>query len=262
LPARLEALYVYPIKSAAGIALDTAAIGPAGLAGDRRYMVVEPNGRFVTARQTPALLGARPRFDGEGLLVEAKGRPTLSLVPPSAAAPVVPVRVWRDTVPARRCGAEADAWFSALLGRPVHLVHLPDPAARPWRAGDALSFADAAPLLVTSTASLDELNGRLARPVGMMRFRPNLVVAGTDAWAEDRWRTLDVGGCRLDVAWPCTRCIVTTLDPETGAGREDGEPLATLGAFRRGDDGKVLFGVNAAATVAGVLSRGAAVSPD
>jgi uncharacterized protein YcbX len=174
--------------------------------------------------------------------------------------PRTQVQVWRDQVSV--CEHEGGStWFSALLGQPTRLVFMPDSTRRTVRLGDrvldgVVSFADAYPLLLISQASLDELNRRLARPVTMARFRPNLVVSGCPAHAEDNFQRFAVGPVSFEVVKPCERCSVTTVDPETGI--RGTEPLATLATYRR--RGKsVCFGVNLLHNGTGLVREGDAV---
>jgi uncharacterized protein YcbX len=168
------------------------------------------------------------------------------------------VHVWRDEVEALHTGEEAARWASALLGAPASIVFMPDDVERPVRpdfakAGDHVSFADAFPLLVATTASLDDLNARLDRPLPMNRFRPNVVVDGCAPWAEDGWRHARVGPVPLRLPKPCDRCVVTTTDQRTG---ERGvEPLRTMATFRK-IEGKVYFGVNAVPDARGSIAVG------
>ena len=169
---------------------------------------------------------------------------------PAAEGPAVLVQVWQDRVAARDAGDAAAAWLTDALGTPCRLVHLADPAARPLPAGhaaapgEAVSFADGFPLLLANTASLDAVNARLAAPVPMLRFRPNLVVSGAAPWAEDSWRRIRIGDVVLRVAKPCERCIMTTIDPQTATRPHGNDPLRTMARFRRDTSGRILFGQN------------------
>jgi uncharacterized protein YcbX len=253
----IAGLFIYPVKSCAGIALDAADLAVRGLAGDRRWMIVAPEGRFLTQRECPRLATIRPELGagGDGLRLWLAGAGPLEL--PEAGGgegPPIQVRVWRDTVAATAPSPAADAALSDFLGRAVRLVRFPpdghrpcDPAYAP--PGSHTAFADGFPLLVTSEGSLEELNAALAEPVPMGRFRPNLVLAGVPARAEDGHRRLVVlgedGGAELLLVKRCDRCVVTTVDQATG--RKTGkEPLATLARLRRNvATGGAWFGQNA-----------------
>jgi len=256
----LSAIYRYPVKSLGGEAFPGLEVVSRGLRGDRDWMVVDAQGRFLTQRQQSrmALIGAR--LDDHGVLrLKAPGMPEL-LVGPAAGRRMV-VQVWDDTLSAATAGAEADAWLSGFLDQPCRLVAFPPATVRavdPDYASpsDQVGFADGFPFLLISEASLGDLNARLERPVPMLRFRPNLVVAGCEAFAEDGWRRLRIGAITFRVAKPCSRCIIPTIDPDTGErGRE---PLQTLMRYRRRDN-KVYFGQNLIHDAVGRLETGMAV---
>ncbi|MDK1474749.1 MOSC domain-containing protein [Streptomyces sp. 549] len=249
----LSALHVYPVKGVRGTSPGEAEVQPWGLAADRRWMVVDADHRQVTQREQPrlALAAAEPLPDG-GLELSAPAMPKLRVAVPGDGTGTVTVSVWRDRVPAAPADVGSD-WFSAYLGRPVLLVYLADPRARPvdpefGREGETVGFADGFPLLVTTTASLEALNELVAEgghadegPLPMDRFRPNLVVSGTQSWAEDGWRRLRVGQVVFRVAKPCGRCVVTTTDQRTA--RRGREPLRTLARHRRFGS-QLVFGQN------------------
>lgn len=248
---RLSSLHLYPLKSAAGIAVETFDVLPRGPRHDRRWLVVDADGAFITARQVPEMVLIRAEAMGEGLRLSAPGRPDLDVVPPSDGQRLR-VSIWKDVVDAQRADPVADAWLSAYLQRPVRLVRM-DAAARravdPAYAqpGDEVSFADGYPLLVISQAALDGLNARLAdagrAPVVMAQFRPNLVVADAAAHAEDDWTRVRIGEVEFAAVKRCTRCVFTTVDPLRGARRDDGEPLNILKDYRRTPAG-ITFGMN------------------
>ena len=234
----LSGLYLYPMKSCAPLPVDAARIEPRGLEHDRRWMVVDADGRFITGREMPRLTLVRAVPDGDGLFLQAPAMPDLRVPAPTDAGHT-PVVVWKSDVLARPCAAAADAWLGDFLGQPVRLVHMDAGVHRPVlskhaRAGDEVSFADAFPLLLVTQAALDGLNARLARPVPVQRFRPNLVVDGAPAHAEDDWSRIRIGGHEFEVGPACVRCVFTTVDPERGERDPGGEPLRTLVAYRRG----------------------------
>lgn len=259
----LQAIYRYPMKSAAAQPLAQATVEPRGLSGDRRWLVVDAEGRFLTGRQLPGLVRIRAAGMPDGLVLQAPDSPALALPRPNAQQRRRRVRIWKDEVDALTCGADADAWLSRVLGRPVALVYM-DAAARRAvdpahsRPGDEVSFADGYPLLLLSAAAVEALGERLGRPMTALRFRPNLVVGGCPAHAEDGWRRLRIGEIEFDVAKRCTRCVFTTVDPDTGVPDPDGEPLASLKAYRRDDRG-VTFGVHLIPRGEGRLRTGDAI---
>jgi uncharacterized protein YcbX len=251
----LSALHIYPVKSLRGLAMPAAVVEPWGLTADRRWMLVDAErAKAVTQREQPrlALLAAEP-VGGGGLRLTGPGLPALDVEVPGTGA-LETVRLFSDDIEVVPAGRAADDWFSGYLGRPVRLMHLDDPAVRRpvepdyARPGDTVSLADGYPLLVTTTASLAALNALIADgeraaegPLPMNRFRPNAVVDGTEAWAEDGWRRVRIGEVTFRVPKPCGRCVVTTTDQDSG-GRGK-EPLHTLGKYRK-IGGSLVFGQN------------------
>ena len=265
---RLAAIHRYPVKSLGGETLDRANVEQLGLEGDRRFMLVTPAGQFVTAREVPKLLLHRAAYrDGSIRLTAATGE-TIHLAFPDTSAARMMVRVWRSEVPARVAPQPVNRWLSDGLGADVRLVYLADPSARtvnPDFGGpnDTVSFADGYPLLLASSSSLDNLNGRLAeRSMGlgpsaeMLRFRPNVVIEGAPPWDEDCWRIVQIGAIPFRVVKPCERCVVTTLDPATAGRSIENEPLRTLGTFRRDKAGRIMFGQNLIPLETGTIAVG------
>jgi len=259
----LASLHIYPVKGCRAVDLDRAAVEPWGLAGDRRWLIVDADCQFMTQRKHPAL--ARVVISpgpGADITVSSDGRPSLRVAAPDDAAEQLKVTVWRSTVPAAAAGDEADAWFSGYLGEPARLVYLDDPTRRSvdpeyGQDGDTVSFADGYPLLLTSADSLEQLNQWLTeaghQPVPMNRFRPNAVVTGYQPWAEDHWRRITIGTVRFRVAKPCARCVVTTTDQATG--ERGSQPLKMLAARRRFGQ-NLLFGQNLIPDSAGHIRVG------
>ena len=247
----LSAIYIYPVKGLGGIALAEGRCGARGLEHDRRWMVVDRDGVFLSQRSHPRMATVWTGIAGGALTLAAPDMEELAVpLDPPEAAPVR-VRVWSSECEALPASREADGWLSGYLGLDCRLVYMPDATRResnPEHAGPGhlVGFADAFAYLVTTQASLADLNARLAAaahgPVPMNRFRPNLVVAGTEPWAEDGWRDIRAGSARLRAAKACGRCEVTTTDQATGEVRGP-EPLATLAAFRASPFGP-RFGVN------------------
>jgi len=255
---RVTELWAYPVKSCRGIRLDRAAVSARGLAWDRHWMVVDAAGRFLTQRQLPMMATIGTALTPDALVLSAPGAADLA-VPLAAAGERLEVTVWDDAVAAHAVSAAADGWLAARLGVPCRLVRFPPDGHRAvdpryGTAGDETAFSDGFPLLLIGQGSLDGLNARLPTPLSMRRFRPNLVVGGAAPHAEDDWRRIRVGAVGLRLVKPCSRCAITTVDPDRGV-RDGGEPLQALGTYRR-RDGKVYFGQNAIPDGAGEVRVG------
>lgn len=256
----LSEISIFPVKSCAGLALPEACVEPRGLEHDRRWMIVDDAGRFVTGRQEPRLTLVRARPAAGGIAMEAPGAEPLRVLAPKGNPERVAVTVWEDTVDAAACEASADAWLSHFLGRAVRLAYMDACAERAVdpqfaQVEDRVSFADGFPLLAISQAALDALNARLAAPIVMSRFRPNLVIADSEPHAEDGWQRVRIGAIDFDVVKPCTRCVFTTVDPARGAFDASGEPLKTLKTYRRSPKG-ITFGQNLIARGRGTVRVG------
>ncbi|WP_323845481.1 MOSC domain-containing protein [Microbulbifer magnicolonia] len=250
----ISALYQFPIKSLQGHRCESLTLDRFGAAGDRRWMLVDENDQFATQRSLRAMARLKATNTPTGVRIENDAGGRVEVEFPHAAVRRQ-VTVWRDTVTARDAGDIAAQWLSEQLQTPVRLVAMGAEFRRPLpapRQGIQVGFADGAPLLLIGQASLDDLNGRLAEPVAMLRFRPNLVIAGAAPFAEDGWQRIRIhtagGPLELECTHPCARCAIPGLDPFTGkAGKE---PLRTLARYRRGEDGQVYFGVNLAPIMA------------
>lgn len=258
---RVASLHVHPLKGGAIHDVPECAIAPIGMDGDRRWMIVNEKDRFLTQRELPALAridaeaterGLSLHFDGEGRDVALNGGR-------------VDVTIWRDVVNAATVRLEDDEALSHWLGRPVRLVFFDFASTRPtnavWSDGE-VAFADGYPVLVVTASSVDALNDELLRrgadPVPIQRFRPNVVIDGADAWADDGWATIRIGDVVLDLVKPCDRCAVTTVDQDRGV-RTGDEPLRTLRDLRFSADRRVpgvLFGWNAVPRNAGRIRAG------
>ena len=258
----LSAMYHYPVKSCRARALQRSPVDLLGLEGDRRWMVVEQeNGRFLTQRACPVLSQLAARYGDAGqLILETPGQPALDVPVPAADDALRGVTIWRDTLRVPDAGDAAAAWLSQLVGKPVRLVHCPEQRARYLPSGygfnsDRAAFPDGFPLLLVGQGSVDDLSLRVGRPMEALRLRPNLVIQGGGAFAEDGWERIRIGSLEFRVLAPSVRCIFTTLDPCTGERSPDREPLTTLKTYRQ-KDGDVLFGQNLAADGHGVLEVG------
>jgi uncharacterized protein YcbX len=252
---KLASIHFYPIKSTAGHDVREAEVEPWGLAGDRRYLIVDERGDVLTAREQPRLLACVARLDGDALTLTGPHAAPLPVTPGASMSTVV---FGRTPVELTDCGDDAARWLSELAGQPVRLKWLDDPARRPvdpayGRPEDRVSLADGYPLLLTSTASLARLDdwiaeGALERgeeppaPLPMRRFRPNVVVDGAGApFEEDEWKRVRIGEVDFRAAKACDRCVLTTVDTATYT--KGKEPIRTLSRHRKWD-GKVWFGIN------------------
>lgn len=245
---KLLAAFLYPVKSMRAVAVDTLTLDAKGIVGDRRWMVVDANGAFVTQRTVPAMTHVQPALLADGVRLAVEGAAPLEVTTPAPDAPRRKVTVWRDTFDALDAGDAAARWLTAHLGFACRLVCFADDVRRAvdsTYAPDAeTSFTDGYPLLITNEASLDALNATLPAPVPMARFRPNLVVRAPRAWAEDRWAALEVGGVTLEGVKPCARCVAITRDQQTGVQPAGSAPLTALAALHTLPGRGAIFGMN------------------
>lgn len=258
---RLSALYRFPMKSAIGERLQRAELDGIGLAGDRRWMLVDAsNGRFLTQRALPQMSQLSALWNASGgLTLSTAGRSSLDVALPDPNSDLRGTFIWKDSMLVPDAGDEAAAWLSEFIGKPCRLVHVPNERARDIPGSllpeEKVGFADGFPLLLIGQASLDDLSSRVGRPLEMLRFRPNLVVEGSAPFAEDEWKRIRIGGVEFSVAKGCTRCILTTIDPATGERSPDREPLTTLKTYRE-REGELYFGQNLINRSTGMLEEG------
>lgn len=253
----LSAIHIYPIKGVRAVSRDVCAVVERGLLHDRRFMIVSEVGLAITQREVPELSLIAATIDGETLGIAAHSGERLA-VPLAPTGPRRTVTVWSSSVSAVDV-PEASEFLSSILGTTAHLVYMPDDARRPVKSCDAIvSFADGYPFLLTNEASLADLNAHMQAPVPMDRFRPNLVVRGAPAWAEDHWARIRIGAIDFDLPKPCDRCVVTTIDQRTA--ERGKEPLATLARLRSRDN-KVWFGENLVHRGLGELRVGDSLVP-
>jgi len=253
----LTEINIYPLKSAAGISLDRCQLDARGLRHDRRWMLVDSDGHFLTQRKLPRMALIHTALSENELILSCAGTEPL-VVPLHGVGETRQVRIWNDDCEAIRCGDAAASWFSRLLQSDCELVQIADSEQRQVdpqyaQADDEVGFADGFPLLLIGQGTLDGLNGRLSSPVEMRRFRPNLVVSGAPAHAEDQWRGITLGDIHFRVVKACSRCVIPSVDPDTGV--RGTEPLKTLATYRRWDN-KIWFGQNLIADSAGELHLG------
>ncbi|MBX0291992.1 MOSC domain-containing protein [Hymenobacter sp. HSC-4F20] len=267
-PLLLSDLYIYPVKSLGGIRLSESMIEPRGLRHDRRWLIVNERNQFMTQRQTAAMAHLKVAPAYNGFLLTHQARPDLlPLFVPFEATPekTLFVTIWDDMVFAWRARPECDEWLSEALGQPCKLVYMSDMVRRDVEPeynpeGQLVSFADGYPFLLIGQESLAELNTRLTDPVGMDRFRPNLVFSGGEAFVEDTWHQFYIGELPFRAVRGCGRCILTTINQHTGTKHPLGEPLRTLAAYRaQGAKNKVLFGQNVTGVGHGVVRVGESI---
>jgi uncharacterized protein YcbX len=253
----LTSLHFYPVKGCKGLAPASFSVGQKGPNFDRRWMIIDENGRFLSQRQIPKMALIETAIDKEFLRINIPNEQEICL-PVTEEGQSTMVTVWKDTCPALDQGDKAAEALSRYLEIKCRLVFMPESTIRQVNlkyasVGETVGFADAYPFLLISEASLEDLNSRLEKPILMNRFRPNLVVSGCKPHEEDTWKWIRIGEIRFKVAKPCSRCTVTTIDQLT---LEQGrEPLQTLAEYRKMEGG-IMFGANLIHTTKGSLQVG------
>lgn len=258
---KVRSLYVYPVKSLAGIQVGSFEMDDFGPKGDRRWMIIDEDRRFVTQRKLPELARITTSLSRTSVSIHIPGEGDFLLQSTERESRVL---VWRDWVKAYEAQLAASEALSRFCSQNLRLVYMPDSTFRRVDAGRVseyrrVGFADGFPFLITNQASLEELNDRLEVAADMRRFRPNIVVDGEDPWQEDSWQRLKIGETSFDIVKPCFRCILTTVDPDTGVKHPGQQPLRTLSGYRRTEEG-VVFGQNAIHESCGVVHVGDAVT--
>lgn len=261
---KVTGLNIHPLKSGRAIAQTSVSIKRDGLAGDRRFMLVDPDGKFITQRELQLLAQVEATHVSGGVHLKMGTRAVSVSFDPARR---LDVRVWDSEVNAAVSEERTDATLSSWFGRPVRLVHMDDQARRAvgeeWAGAAApVGFADGFPVLITTTSSLADLNVTLIakgqEPVGMDRFRTNILIDNDDPWEEDFWESVEIGGIIFDLVKPCARCIMTTQDQVTGE-RIGGNPIQGLAEKRMSADRRVpgvLFGWNAVPRSEGTINLG------
>lgn len=243
----LSGLHIYPVKSCKGLSLREVQVDAKGPHGDRRWMIVEEDGKFLTQRKFPHMALIDVQINERGLQIKMDDKPSVQ-VPLLSSGRMIEVEVWKDRVNAVDQGDAIAQLLSEFLQTRCRLVYINDQTIRPVdlryavTEKDQVSFADGFPFLLISEASLAELNNRLESPVPMNRFRPNLVVSGCEPYAEDRWKRIRIGEIELQLVKACSRCVITTIDQQLGI--KGIEPLQTLAGYRKAEKG-IMFGQNA-----------------
>lgn len=253
----LSGLHIYPVKSLAGITLSHSEVDEFGLLHDRRWMLVDENNQFLTQRTLAVLSQIQVDILPDGIqLFDAQQQNIIVPRPESTHTRVV--QVWQDTCQSLDAGDAVAAWLNERIKQHCRLVYFPANSIRQIdpnyaKPNEKTAFSDGFPLLLISQASLDDLNQRLAKPVSMSRFRPNLVVAGCEAFAEDCWQRIRIGDIEMRLVKPCSRCTIPNIDPITAA--QSKEPILTLSRYRKREN-KVYFGQNIIADSIGQLNVG------
>lgn len=256
---KLSEINIYPVKSLKGIPLEEAVVEQRGFQHDRRWMLVYPDGQFFTQREHPIMAAIETRVD-DGALTLSRGSERITVGDDRLSCEQIDVSIWNDSgLAAATYDREVNDWISAQIGTDCQLVRMGETERKIVEFAttdhDIVSFADAYPFLLISEGSLEDLNSRLESPVPMNRFRPNLVVKGAGAFAEDTWKRVRIGSTEFHVVKPCGRCVMTTVDQIAGE-KTGKEPLATLASYRT-SNGKVMFGQNLiAASVGGTVRVG------
>jgi uncharacterized protein YcbX len=266
---KITGLHIYPVKSLAGISLKSSEIDTMGLKYDRRWMIVSLEGKFITQRNIPKMAAIKTALHKGRLTLTMEGKGSHLVPETQDDSSTMEVEIWRDKVVAQIVGETSDTWLSDALGTSCHLVYIDDDEVRGCipeysKKTDRMGFADAFPILVISEESLADLNQRLANSkktnIPMERFRPNIVVSGCYSYEEDTWGTFAIGKISFRGALPCQRCIITTVDQETGK-RKGKEPLETLADYRMLAN-NIYFGMHVIHEHQGVIKIGDKVVVD
>jgi uncharacterized protein YcbX/ferredoxin len=251
----LTEIYIYPIKSTKGVSLPSSAVDEQGLLFDRKYMLIDNNGTFITGRSHPQLTQIKTEIVESTLSINAANMPTLTIIPTDFSRERIKVKVWSDMVEAIHCNRQYDQWFSAYLKISCRLVFFGETSERFVKNKKTqVAFADGYPLLLINQASLDQLNTRMETPVSALHFRPNLVIKSDLPFIEDSWDRIKIGEVEFEVSKPCTRCPFTNVNPKTGVVNGN-KTLDALAKFRF-SNGKIDFGQNLVPLNEGIIRTG------
>jgi len=254
----LSTITIYPVKSLAGISANSWKVTKTGLQYDRKWMLVDAAGQFLSQRKLPQMALIKTALTGCHLILSASGMENLALPLSPVDGDIINSTIWHDQCDARSVSTEADQWLGDFLKTDCRLVYQPDEMIRPVDANygfatDNVAFSDGFPFLIISENSLVSLNQQMQLNLPMTRFRPNLVISGCPDYAEDSWREISIGAIDFRLPKPCSRCSIPTIDPETA--QTGKEPLSTLNSFRKWQN-KVYFGQNALHNQYGILTVG------
>jgi uncharacterized protein YcbX/ferredoxin len=256
----LQSLHIYPIKSTAGISLSNSWVDDIGLSFDRRFVLTDPNGQFITARTEPTLCLVKVNLSAHGLILTAPDMPALHIYYKDLSQTYKNIIIWENDIQAQYGHESYDLWFSQYLKKPCQLLYFGEKSQRLVKNSDKqVAFADGYPLLLIAQTSLDNLNQKLSlqsiAKVSMTQFRPNLVVNNCDAFAEDTWQHIRIGEVEFELTKPCSRCIFTTINPTNAEQHPEQEPLNTLKDYRQVASGDVMFGQNLIALNQGSIKQ-------
>ncbi|MXV15154.1 MOSC domain-containing protein [Hufsiella ginkgonis] len=259
---RISDIFLYPVKSTYRLSVTESAVLPEGLAYDRRWAIIDRDHTVLTAREYPAMLGIRTRLSGHALEISTPDGAGISVTLNPPPEELVPATLFSNEVSGIRVGSLADQLISDHLGTDCRLIFMDDTRGRiippkyNARATDKVSYADTSPVMILSEESVAELNGKLAQPVSVHHFRPNVVVSGCLPQEEESWKLVRIGDVILEANETCKRCVFTLIDPETHQKRADKEPLKTLAAYKKHPRGGVSFGITLVPRSAGTIRRG------
>ena len=256
---KISAIYIYPIKSLGGIPLQSSFVGERGLKYDRRWMLVDEENKFITQRTQPHMALLQVEINETHLVIKHKLNkiPPLHILLSSNLNDEINVQVWKDNVTALAYDEDINDWFSEAIGVKCKLVYMPLSTKRrvdpKYAADKTVGFADGYPFMIIGEESLNDLNSKLKQPLPVIRFRPNFVFSGGNPFDEDNWKHFEIGEIKFRAVKPCARCVIPTVDPETGV--KGKEPLKTLATFRKRGE-KVMFGMNLVAENTGTINLG------
>lgn len=255
----LTSIYRYPIKSSMPVSLQESVVDKRGLEFDRLWCIFDKNHQALTAREYPQILDIEASVSEQELLVRYRNKSIGNIPLQIPSTDPKAVKIFDYDSQAVTTSDSLNIWISDLLGTDCQILFQHQSFKRQvlekhgGATGDVVGFADQCPILLTTEASLADLNSRMKQPIGMNRFRPNLVIKGSAAWDEDHWQLIKIGNCEFKVNQPCIRCVLTTIDPVTKLKDPDTEPLRTMGTFRKGPAGGVVFGMHITAVNGGMV---------
>lgn len=255
---QLSEIWIYPVKSTSGISISRSMVEPEGLCFDRRFLITDLNGHFITARECPELLLIQATPTQKGLHLNFNQTCSFQLNYSDFSQQYLTTNIWKDHVQGQHCSNEADLWLSRKIKRPCKLIFFGNQSKRTTEINPkaTVSFADGYPLLLTNTASLNALNQHSTHPISMQQFRPNIVIDTSQAFAEDLWLQIRVGEVEFDIVKHCERCVMTTFNPKTAQAIENEQPLNALRKIRQDQTGAVFFGQNLIPRNSGIIQSG------